>query len=121
MTVRASDGTQLSYVWMNNEYDCTQIKDRNGNYITIVLHSLRQNRYCGRHIRARSIKFNYDTNGLLTSITQIWNQGSHESGNAQLGCLHLTETHSFKPISQGWLCTVQQTIEHQNPYEGHTG
>jgi YD repeat-containing protein len=75
MTMLSSDGTQLSYVWMNGEYNCTQIKDRNGNYITInytpfgridtVIDTL-----------ARSIKFNYDASGLLTSITQVWNQGS---------------------------------------------
>jgi len=75
MTLFTSDGTQLSYVWMNGEYNCTQIKDRNGNYITInytpfgridtVIDTL-----------ARSIKFTYDTSRLLTSITQVWNQGS---------------------------------------------
>jgi YD repeat-containing protein len=35
MTLRTTDGTQLSYGWMGNDYQCTQIKDRNGNFITI--------------------------------------------------------------------------------------
>ncbi|HEY0765342.1 MAG TPA: PKD domain-containing protein, partial [Pyrinomonadaceae bacterium] len=75
MTVVASDGTKLSYVWMNSEYNCTQIKDRNGNYITINYTPF------GRidtvvDTLVRSIKFNYDANGLLASITQVWNQGS---------------------------------------------
>ena len=75
MTVVASDGTKLSYVWMNSEYNCTQIKDRNGNYITINYTPF------GRidtvvDTLARSIKLNYDVNGLLASITQVWNQGS---------------------------------------------
>ncbi len=75
MTVRTSDGTQLSYVWMNSEYNCTQIKDRNGNYITVnytpfgkidtVVDTL-----------ARSIKFNYNGEDSLTSITQVWNESS---------------------------------------------
>ena len=74
MTVWASDGTQLSYVWMNSEYNCTQINDRNGNYITVNYTPF------GRidtvvDTLARSIKFNYDANGLLASITQVWNQG----------------------------------------------
>ena len=36
ITVRTSDGTQYTFtkVTVNNEYRCTQIKDRNGNYIT---------------------------------------------------------------------------------------
>jgi ricin-type beta-trefoil lectin protein len=35
--VRTSDGTQLTFarVALNNEYRCTQIKDRNGNYIRL--------------------------------------------------------------------------------------
>src|SRR6185436_10286701 len=35
LLVRSTDGTQLTYAEANNEYRCTQIKDRNGNYITI--------------------------------------------------------------------------------------
>lgn len=33
--VRSADGTQLTYAEQNNEYHCTQIKDRNGNYISV--------------------------------------------------------------------------------------
>jgi len=35
MVLRTTDGTQLSYAWMGSDYQCTQIKDRNGNFITI--------------------------------------------------------------------------------------
>src|ERR1051326_1022443 len=75
MILRSTDGTQLTYASVGGEYDCTQIKDRNGNYITIsytpagridtVLDTL-----------GRNIKFNYDGSGALTSITQVWNQGT---------------------------------------------
>ena len=73
MVLRTSDGTQLNYALMGSEYNCTQIKDRNGNYITVNYTAF------GRidtivDTLARSIKFNYDANGLLTSITQAWNQ-----------------------------------------------
>ena len=75
MVLRTTDGTQLSFVLMGGEYKCTQLKDRNGNYLTIT--------YTGSgridtviDTLARSIKFNYDASGLLTSITQTWNQGS---------------------------------------------
>src|SRR5688572_342262 len=74
MILRTTDGTQLSYAAKGNEYHCTQIKDRNGNYITVnyttsgrideIIDTL------GRHI-----DFNYDANDWLTSITQVWNQG----------------------------------------------
>jgi hypothetical protein len=33
--VRSADGTQLTFTEHNNEYQCTQIKDRNGNYISV--------------------------------------------------------------------------------------
>src|ERR1043166_356881 len=75
MILRSTDGTQLTYASVGGEYDCTQIKDRNGNYISIsytvagridtVLDTL-----------GRNIKFNYDGSGALTSITQVWNQGT---------------------------------------------
>jgi hypothetical protein len=35
MILRSTDGTQLKYELKGSEYQCTEIKDRNGNYITI--------------------------------------------------------------------------------------
>ena len=71
MVLRATDGTQLRYELKGSEYQCTEIKDRNGNFITITYTT------SGRidtvvDTLARSIKFNYDANGRLTSITQTW-------------------------------------------------
>ncbi|HUS12459.1 MAG TPA: PKD domain-containing protein, partial [Pyrinomonadaceae bacterium] len=71
LLVRTTDGTQLTYQSFNNEWRCTQIKDRNGNYISVNYDWL-------GHITtiidtlARTITFNYDTNANLTSITQSW-------------------------------------------------
>ncbi|MFN2491620.1 MAG: hypothetical protein ABR501_01890 [Pyrinomonadaceae bacterium] len=71
LLLRTTDGTQLSYQSYNNEWRCTQIKDRNGNYFTINYDWL-------GHITtitdtlARTITFNYDANANLTSITQNW-------------------------------------------------
>ena len=78
LLVRSTDGTQLSFVEINNEFRCTQIKDRNGNYITINYNAL------GRittitDTLGRVITFNYDSNSNLISITQAWNgQPSHQ-------------------------------------------
>ena len=78
LLVRATDGTQLSFVELNNEYSCTQVKDRNGNYISINRNEL------GRisaivDTLGRVITFNYDSNANLLSITQAWNgQPSHQ-------------------------------------------
>ena len=70
MTLRATDGTQLSYAWMGSDYQCTQIKDRNGNFITVNYDG------SGRidtvvDTLARTIKFNY-IGGDLNTITQTW-------------------------------------------------
>lgn len=71
LLLRTTDGKQLSYLVFNNEWRCTQIKDRNGNYITVNYDWL-------GHITtiidtlARTITFNYDANANLISITQSW-------------------------------------------------
>lgn len=71
LLVRTTDGTQLSYQSYYNEWHCTQIKDRNGNYLTINYDWL-------GHITtiidtlARTMTFNYDSNANLLSVTQPW-------------------------------------------------
>jgi YD repeat-containing protein len=75
MVLRTTDGTQLKYEWKGSEYDCTEVKDRNGNYLTINYTSF------GRidnviDTLGRSIQFNYDATGSLSSITQTWNPGA---------------------------------------------
>lgn len=69
MILRTTDGTQMTYEAQGGEFKCTQIKDRNGNYITAT--------YVGGNLSTitdtlgRVITFDY-TNGWLTSITQQW-------------------------------------------------
>src|SRR4029079_4757719 len=78
LLVRSADGTQLSFVEINNEFSCTQIKDRNGNYITVNNNALGQISSITDTL-GRVINFNYDTNANLISITQAWNgQPSHQ-------------------------------------------
>lgn len=75
MILRTTDGTQLSYELKGAEYVCTQIKDRNGNYISATYTT------AGRintitDTLARVITFEYDIDGYLTAIKQTWKQGS---------------------------------------------
>ena len=91
MTLRATDGTRLQYALKGTEYQCTEIKDRNGNYITVNYTP------AGRidtvvDTLARSIKFNYDANGLLTSITQIWNQSAQSPTTHNWATFEYSET-----------------------------
>src|SRR5262249_36680257 len=74
MILRTSDGTQMTYALLGAEYNCTKIKDSNGNYITINYTS------AGRldtviDTLGRNIKFNYE-DGLLKSITQVWKENT---------------------------------------------
>jgi YD repeat-containing protein len=69
MILRTTDGTQLSYALQDGEYKCTQIKDRNGNYITVTYVS--GNLSTITDTLGRVINFNYE-NGWLASITQVW-------------------------------------------------
>ena len=71
MTLRTTDGAQFSYASHGGEFQCTKIKDRNGNFITVNYTAF------GRvdtivDTLSRSIKFNYDGSQSLTSITQTW-------------------------------------------------
>jgi YD repeat-containing protein len=71
LLVRATDGTQLSYTYLNNEWRCGQIKDRNGNYITVT-YDWRGQITSVKDTLERVLTFNYDSNSNLLSITQTW-------------------------------------------------
>lgn len=70
--LRSTDGTQMTYQEFNNEWRCIQVKDRNGNYLTVNRNGLGQITTIIDTL-GRTITFNYDTNANLTSITQVWN------------------------------------------------
>ena len=71
LLVRSTDGTQLIFAEANNEYRCTQIKDRNGNYISVNYNAQGQITNITDTL-GRVITFNYDSNANLISITQAW-------------------------------------------------
>ena len=79
LTLRVTDGTQLRFQYQADEYKCTEIKDRNGNYITINYGA----GYASDEISTivdtlgRVITFNYDTYAHLNSITQTWGGQTH--------------------------------------------
>jgi YD repeat-containing protein len=78
LLLRATDGTQLSFWEVDNEYRCRQVKDRNGNYLSIMDNGLGQITGVIDTL-GRTINFNYDSNANLISITQAWNgQPSHQ-------------------------------------------
>ena len=72
------DGTQCRFVDVTalGDYRCVQIKDRQGNYITIGYGSLAEIRTITDTL-GRVINFNYDGFNHLNSITQNWGGQTH--------------------------------------------
>jgi hypothetical protein len=68
-----TDGTQCKFVDVtgSGDYKCVQIKDRQGNYITIGYGSLAEIRTVTSTL-GQVINFNYDSTNHLISITQNW-------------------------------------------------
>jgi YD repeat-containing protein len=82
LLVRSPDGSQLAYWSINSEYRCTEVKDRNGNYLTIKYDPINGEANPGRMTSiidtlGRTINFNYDVNYRLQSITQLRNGQPH--------------------------------------------
>jgi YD repeat-containing protein len=77
LVLRTTGGTQLTYMWTNNEYRCTEVKDRNGNFITINRNGFGDITTIIDTL-ARTITFNYDSNQNLISITQLWGGRTHQ-------------------------------------------
>ncbi|OLE51636.1 MAG: hypothetical protein AUG51_22035 [Acidobacteria bacterium 13_1_20CM_3_53_8] len=76
MMLRTADGTQLSYALYNGAYRCTQVKDRNGNYITVNYNQITGQITTVVDTLGRTITFNYDNNANIISISQVWDQGT---------------------------------------------
>jgi RHS repeat-associated protein len=78
--VRTTDGTQMTFtpVNINREYRCTQIKDRNGNYITATYHPTNGHLLSIEDTLGRTVTFVYDGNSNLQAIRQTWNGVNHD-------------------------------------------
>jgi thermitase len=96
LTLRPTDGSQLTYQLKSGEYRCTQIEDRNGNYISVSYYN------DGRintvtDTLARVITFNYDAYLNLISITQTLGGVTHTW--ATFGWSNLTLSTSFSGMT----------------------
>jgi YD repeat-containing protein len=90
IAVTSTDGTMMLYTWKTAaaRFMCTEIKDRNGNYISVA--------YSGSYpttmtdTLGRVITINYDGGGYPTSITQDWKATNGEGS---------TTTHTWATFS----------------------
>lgn len=74
LLVRTTDGTEFTFVpvSVNNEFRCTKIKDRNGNFISATYNPTNGHLLTIRDTLDRVIFFDYDTNNNLQAIRQNW-------------------------------------------------
>jgi YD repeat-containing protein len=71
-----TDGTVCKFKIIANNPKCIEIKDRNGNYISIAYTSFERINNITDTL-GRVVTFNYDGSNRLTSITQNWGNGAH--------------------------------------------
>lgn len=90
ITVKTTDGTQMSYEWLVGAFRCTKIMDRNGNYISMTYDELYGFLTEVTDTLGRVVTINYNQDLLPSSITQTW-KTSNGSGSGT--------THSWASFS----------------------
>jgi YD repeat-containing protein len=71
-----TDGTTYKFRPVGNNFKCVEVKDRNGNFISVSYTPSEQIKDM-RDTVGRLVKFKYDGSDRLTSITQDWAGGEH--------------------------------------------
>jgi YD repeat-containing protein len=97
-TLVSTDGTQLSYTLVNGEFRCYQVKDSNGNYISVAYYA------DGRIDRVidtlgRTITFRYDAYQNLTSIEQPWRRDTETNPNPTQDETHVWATFGYTNVT----------------------
>ncbi|MBL8179993.1 MAG: hypothetical protein JNL64_00095 [Blastocatellia bacterium] len=99
MTVKSTDGTQMTYSWNSGAYRCTRVKDRNGNYIDIAYSAYGQITSITDTL-GRVINVVYDEYGRVWKIQQTWN-ASNGTGSATTHT-YATLTYTTKTVATNW-------------------
>ena len=78
--VRTTDGTQFTFTPVTNdsEFRCSQIKDRNGNYISATYNTTTGHLLNLTDTLGRVVSFIYDLSDNLVAIRQTWNGTAHD-------------------------------------------
>lgn len=80
ITVKTTDGTQMKYEWKGGAFRCTEIKDRNGNYITIT-YDVYDRLEKVKDTLGREINIGYDSEWYPSTITQNWKDNNGLGSN----------------------------------------
>jgi RHS repeat-associated protein len=87
VTVRTTDGTQFTFtrVALNNEFRCTQIKDRNGNFMSATYDLNNGHLQTITDTLGRVVTFVYDGNNNLQALRQTWDGANHDWASFSYG------------------------------------
>jgi hypothetical protein len=91
ITVTGTDGTKMTFAWKAGAFRCSEIKDRNGNFITVNHDEYGLLRTVTDTL-GRIITVNYDSELYPTSITQDWKNNNGQGTNV---------THSWATFTYG--------------------
>jgi RHS repeat-associated protein len=91
LLVRTTNGTQFTFkpVTINSEYRCTEIKDRNGNYISATYDMNNGHLQTITDTLERTITFVYDGSSNLQAIRQTWNGTAHDWATFNYGQVYV--------------------------------
>jgi RHS repeat-associated protein len=109
--VRATDGTQYIFGQsLSGEWRCTQVKDRNGNYISASYDPTTGHVTSMTDTLNRQVNFNYNaTTHLLETITQTWNGATHTYATFNYGTNNVA--YSFSGVTAvGLANNAAQTV-----------
>ncbi len=90
LMLRATSGTRMSYRPLGGVYKCTEIKDKDGNFITAAYNAF-DNVQTVTDTLGREINFGYYADGYLKEITQTWHREVESGSTTQT----VTETHQW--------------------------
>lgn len=80
ITLSGTNGSKMTYLWKAGAFRCAEIKDRNGNFITIN-HDEQGLLRTVTDTLGRVITVNYDAELYPTSITQTWKDNNGTDSN----------------------------------------
>jgi YD repeat-containing protein len=123
MVVRTTDGTQFTFVPVtnNSEYRCTQIKDRNGNYISATYDTTNGHLLTITDTLGRLITFAYDGSNNLSTIQQMWAGVIHNWATFSYGQVWPVPNfggglHVNGPNNSTWVTVLTQVSLHDGSY-----
>ncbi|MCW5961698.1 MAG: VCBS repeat-containing protein [Pyrinomonadaceae bacterium] len=94
ITVTATDGSQMKYQWIAGAFRLSEIKDRNGNYISVVHDQFGLLRTVTDTL-GRIVTVNYDNEFYPVSITQDWKT----SNGAGTSAVHTWAAFNYSTIT----------------------